>query len=221
MDLSFNDPSLKVRGLTVKFLRSGKVVFKQEGESSHFTLHPGHVSGSIDLHKTDEVALDGEPSKHKTIGTMSKAELEEKLSVIGPHLTVELIRLVRPIRLGWIIRRRLRIGPMIPPESELERISGIRVRAGNPELAEPIKTWTKPPEFYEEVLQHPGAAFYLFDCRKHSSSPYGMLLTYRGLHGHVQMKWFKLRDLRRWAARWEPVVMEILRPLFSGANEVG
>jgi hypothetical protein len=217
VELDLHDPSLKSPGLTVKFLPSGKVIFKLKGETSHFTLHPGRRSGVIDLHKTDELAPARDASKYQTIGKISQAELITRLSAIGPHLIPELLRLIRPIRLGWIMRRRLGIGPAFPPDSALTRISGIRVRPGNAALSEPFKSWMQPPEFYDEVLQHPGKAFYLFDCRKtNPSTPYGLLFTYREPHRAVQMKWIKYGDLLKWAAKWEPLLLELLSPLWKG-----
>ena len=221
MELSFNDPSLKGLGLTVKLLRSGKLILKLEGESAHFTLHPGHRSGIMDLHKTDELALEGDVLKHHTIGKLSKAELVRRMSVIGPHLVAELITLVRPIRLGWIMRRHLGIGGAFPSESTLQGISGIRVRRGEARLSEPRESWMQPPEFYDEVLQYPGRAFCLYDCKKRSSIPYGLVFTYRTPYGHVRMKWIRWRDALKWAAKWEPLFFELFRPLWDTTVERG
>ena len=156
------------------------------------------------IHKTDELVHDGETSKYQTIGRISQDELITRLSVIGPEDLAEFLSLIRPIRLGWMIRRRLGIGPAFPPDSVLTAIRGIRIRQGNADLSEPFKTWMQPPEFYDEVLQDPGKAFYLFDCKKtNPSTPYGLLFTHPGPHGHVQMKWAKCRPLLKWAHKWE------------------
>ncbi len=56
MELRFNDPELKFAGVAVKFLPSGKVLVILEGTGVHYTLHPGHDSGVIDIHKTNETS---------------------------------------------------------------------------------------------------------------------------------------------------------------------
>jgi hypothetical protein len=54
MELRFQDPAFHENELTLKFLRSGKVVAKIGNGRSHYTLHPGTATGVIDFHKTDE-----------------------------------------------------------------------------------------------------------------------------------------------------------------------
>lgn len=217
MKLHFDDPALKANGLTIKFLRTGKVLFKLEGEDSHVTLHPGHHSGIMDLHRTNELAPKGHPSKHVTLGTLSKVEFFERMWLIGPHLMSELIGLMRPIRLGWMIRHSIGIGPALPPDSALRQVTGIHVGKGTAEIGEPLKGWIEPPMFYEDILQHPGRAYSLFDCKKRPATPYGLLVTYRGPHGYVQMIWIRRRDLFRWVARWEPHILDLFRPLLEAA----
>ncbi len=207
MELRFNDPDLKVKGVTLRFLRDGKIVVKLGDGSIHYTLHPGRASGVIDLHKTDERFLDTDPLRHETLALLPKAAVEGSLRAIGPHLVAEFMNLWQPLRLGWMIRRRLGIGLRLPAKVELQPVDKISIKKGPAHCAEPFASRIKPPEFYEEVLQNPSAAFLLFDCRRRSLSPYGAMVTYRGHLGHVQMKWAKFRDLRRWAAKWEPVLL--------------
>ena len=64
MELRFQDPEFHNNELTLKFLRSGKVVAKIGNGRLHYTLHPGTATGVIDLHKTDECFPEGDPARH-------------------------------------------------------------------------------------------------------------------------------------------------------------
>jgi hypothetical protein len=47
--IQFSDPEVKPEGLTVRFLRDGKIVAKFcEEKHVHYTLHPGTASGMVD-----------------------------------------------------------------------------------------------------------------------------------------------------------------------------
>jgi hypothetical protein len=202
--IRFNDPDLKVTSLAVRFLRDGKVIAKLGDENFHYTLHPGHDSGVVDLHKTDERFSLSDPRRYETVGALAKDAIVAEIGAIGPSPIIELMNLWRPLRLGWMIRRRLRIGARLPTDVEVD---GISVKRGPPDCNEPLASWIKPPEFYEDVLMHPNAAFLLFDCKKPSPFPYGAMITYRDQRGFVQMRWVRIRDLNRWVAKWEPVFL--------------
>jgi len=202
--IRFNDPDLNVTNLAVRVLRSGKVIAKLGDESFHYTLHPGHGSGVVDLHKTDERFPVSDPRRYETLGVLAKSAIVAEVGAIGPSPIIELMNLWRPLRLGWMIRRRLRIGVRLPTSLEVD---GISVKRGPPDCSEPLAGWIKPPEFYEDVLTHPNAAFLLFDCKKPSSFPYGAMITYRDHRRVVQMRWVRIRDLNRWVAKWEPVFL--------------
>ncbi len=207
MKLRFDEPDLKVKALTVRFLPDGKVLVKLGESNFHYTLHPGHASGTIDLHKTDERLPRSDPSRYESLGAISKSAIEEELRTIGPRLLGEFVNLWRPLRLGWMIRRRLCIGARLPTDLELKGGDGISVKAGPALCPELLASWMKPPEFYEDILCHPNAAYLLFDGKKPSSVPYGTVFTYKGKDGYVRMMWVRDRDLRHWARRWEPVLL--------------
>jgi len=79
MELRFNDPELKFAGAAVKFLPSGKVLVILEGMGVHYTLHPGHDSGVIDIHKTNEHLPERDPARYETLVTQ-KAVPEQQLA---------------------------------------------------------------------------------------------------------------------------------------------
>lgn len=207
MKIRFNDPNLNMDGLTFRLLRDGKVIAKFGQSNYHYTVHPGHISGIVDLHRSDEHFPEGDPRRHRTLGTLQRTVIENGLHAIGTDSIIELMNLWRPIHLGWMIRRRLGIGARLPSGPEIARVDGISVKQGPSKCCEPLSTWIKPPEFYDEILEHPDTAYILFDCTKRSSNPYGALITYLGHRGFVQMRWIKFRDVRRWATKWEPSVL--------------
>jgi hypothetical protein len=203
-ELRFSDPGVAV-DITVKRLRDGKIVVKHGEGPVHYTLHPGRHSGTIDLHETQELLPETDPSKHRTLWRRPKAKILEAIQGMGPRLVVELMSLFRPIRLGWIIRRGLAIGPRIPGELEVRKLS---LRSGP---AEPLPACIKPPEFYEDVLETPFCGYTLYKRERTRDVPYGLMLSCPGPRGKVQLRWASLRDLRRFQARWEPVALSALQ----------
>lgn len=83
LELRFNDPGLKFKGLTVKFLPSGKVLVVPEGTGFHYTLHPGHHSGVIDFHKTNEHLPEGDSAKYETLAAIQQEEIVRNLEAVA------------------------------------------------------------------------------------------------------------------------------------------
>ncbi len=79
LELRFSDPALKFKGLIVKFLPSGKVLVVPEGAGFHFTLHPGHQSGVIDFHRTNEGLFATNAARHETLAAVPQWELVRSL----------------------------------------------------------------------------------------------------------------------------------------------
>ena len=80
MKVRFNDPDLKTRSLAIKFLRDGKLIAKCGDDNFHYTFHPGHNSGIVDLHRTDERFPMGDPRRYETLGAVTKNDIEAELS---------------------------------------------------------------------------------------------------------------------------------------------
>jgi hypothetical protein len=208
MELRFQDPAFQGNEFTLKFLRSGKVVAKSGNGPFHYTLHPGTGSGVIDLHKTDESSPVDDSARHKRLWALSQDILIDRLTAAGPPLLRDFWMLWRPLRLSWMIRRRLAIGPRIPGDDCFPGVSAIKSREGPREANDPLSLWMKPPEFYEDVLSQPNNGYLVYDIRKHSSTPYGVLITY-GERPWVRMLWARTRDLNRWSRKWDPLFREI------------
>lgn len=209
MKIRFQHPDLETPKITLKFLRDRKVLLKFSDEHFHFTLHPGQFSGSLDLHKTNELLPKTDPSKYETLAVLPTRELIQRLASFGPVLLADFLGLWRPLRLGWMIRRGLAIGARFPSAIQLQTVDGISIRQGPVSPNDPIATWMRPPEYYQDVLQEPNVGYLLYDPKKKSSHPYGVLVTYVGRYDSVHMIWARTRDLNRWSKHWERTFLAI------------
>jgi hypothetical protein len=209
MIIRINVPGFKLRALAVRFLPDGKIVVKFGREQHmHYTLHPGTASGMVDLHKTNESLPKTDPQRYETVVRIPKATIEEELGQMSASFLIEMLRLWRPLRLGWMIRRQLVIGPRFPDEDDVQGLKGFSIKAGPSAYAEPLASWMKPPEFYDEILERPNVGYSLFDGKKKSRQAYGVAIAYRSTYGDVKLTWARTRDLNRWATKWEPVFLE-------------
>lgn len=213
MEIKFSVPRLRFGNLLVKFLPSGKILVVPEGRGFHFTLHPGHNSGKIDIHRTKEGVPDGDPSKYETLTTIAKEDIVDRLRHMGMGHIQELLSLLRPIRVGWIGRRRLGV-IAFPTDAELSSVSTFRLESAPVENAEFLRCWMRTPEFIDEILELPNEAFLLFDCKKASSPLYGILLRLKDSQGGARLLWARFSDLLRWSARLETR----LAGIFSGSG---
>jgi hypothetical protein len=208
MELRFQDPAFHNMELTLRFLPSGKVVAKVGNGRSHYTLHPGTATRVIDLHKTDESYPEGDPARYERLWALPQGILIERLTVAGQSLLRDFLMLWRPLRIGWMIRRGLAVGPRIPTDDCFPAVTAIKTREGPREASDPLNLWMKPPEFYEDVLSQAHSGYLVYETRKHSSTPCGVLITY-GKRPWVRMLWAKTRDLNRCSRQWEPLFQEI------------
>lgn len=209
MELRFQDPIFRGQEFTLKFMRSGKVVAKFNAESCHYTLHPGGATGSLDVHKTDESLPAENPDRYKTLAVLPHQVLIDRLNAISYPLLTEFCSLWHPISLDWMIRRRLAIGPRILTDVQFPNVTGIKMREGPSTADDPLLARMKPPEFYDEILREPNTAYLLYDWKKRSSTPYGVVVTYPGPRRSVRMLWAKTRDMDNWSRRWEPSLLAI------------
>jgi len=200
MELKLSIPDLKCGSLIVRFLRSGKILVVPEGAGFHFTLHPGRASGNVDVHKTNERVSQEDAAKYETLGTVPREIILEKIRQLGPNHILELLTLLRPIRIGWIGRRRLGVVGF-PTESELSKVSALRLTSEAADSTDLLTCWMRTPEFLDEIPELPNEAFLLFDSRRLSSPLFGLLFKLRLPGGDMQLRWIKCRDLLRWAVR--------------------
>ena len=219
MIIRFTDPEFQLQALTVRFLPDGKIVVKFGQEQHiHYTLHPGATSGTLDLHKTDERLATTDPHRYETLLLIPKSAIEDELRHMSTSIVTEMLSLWRPLRLGWMIRRGLVVGPRLPGEDDLQELRGFSVKAGPASCGKPLASWIRPLEFYEEILERPNTGYALFDARKESRQPYGVALAYRRTEGDIRLMWAKVRDIRRWSKKWEPILLERWTHLWSNST---
>jgi len=202
MEITFNVPRLRFGTLLIRFLPSGKILVVPEGRGFHFTLHPGHKSGKVDVHKTNECASKDHAAKYETLATIAKEDILDRLRQLGTGYVQELLSLLRLIRMGWIARRRLGV-IAFPTDAELSSVSAFRLKSAPMENTEFLRGWMRTPEFIDEILELPNETFLLFDCAKATSPLYGLLLRLKDSQGEAQLRWVKFSDLLRWSARLE------------------
>jgi hypothetical protein len=208
--LRFTHPSVRA-DITVKFLPDGKMLGKLNSSTFHYMLQPGHRSGEIDLHKTNEKVPKTDPSKHERLGAIRRVSLEELLKAIGPRLMEEFIRLWRPIRLKSVIGRGLFVGARIPTYDELANVKKISIKSGLFGCEKQLLPLIKPPEFYDDVLKPPFAPYFLFKYERREPSLFGVIVPHIGSRGRILLKWAKIENFERWRAKWEPVLWRSLQ----------
>jgi hypothetical protein len=206
----------KAEGLILKLLRSGKVLLIPQSSRIHYTLHPGQASGVIDFHKTDESIADS-LIRYERLFAISKDELVRNLAKIGEAPFLDLLKLFRPIRLGWIARNRLGI-VAFPTDSELDGVSEIRISADSCSSEKLLRNWFRVPEFIEDIFEMPNTAFILSKFRNQAQFPYGLLFKFRTPDGGWLLRWIRLRDLRRWTRRMEGLYSSVFRNFCVSQN---
>jgi hypothetical protein len=100
----------------------------------------------LDVHKTQEAIPQGDPARHETLAILPIADLIQQMTTFDARLLAEFLHLWRPLRMGWMIRRGLAIGPRFPREVQLQGVKGISIRQGSILANDQIATWMRPPE---------------------------------------------------------------------------
>lgn len=207
----------KAEGFILKVLPSGKVLLIAQGSGVHYTLHPGHKSGVIDVHKTTERVVSGDSGRYETLLAIPKEELVCRLSQIGEAPFVEFLSLFRPIRLGWIARNDLGI-VAFPTDAQLDGVTEIKIRPDSLESERLLRGWFQVPEFIDDIFDMPNTAFLLFKSRARADSPYGIMFKFPGAEGRFLLKWIRLRDLRRWSRKLEGMYLAAFKPFLASQN---
>lgn len=200
----------KAEGLTLKLLPSGKLLLIPQGRGFHYTLHPGHKSGIIDIHRTSEQIESPDTARHETLAAIPKEELVRSLREIGIAPLAELLKLFRPIRIGWIARNRLCV-VAFPTDEQLDGVREIKIDPNSAASVELLECWFQIPEFIDDIFDMPNAAFLLFNTRSRAESPCGILFKLRQPEGRFLLRWIRSRDLRRWSRRMESIYLPALK----------
>lgn len=171
----------------------------------HYTFHAGPESGVIDLHETT-TAADGQ-KHHRTLFAVRTNDLPPALQQLAPMLG-ELLNLLRPLRVGWMMHRGIGIARGVDPLSDQEFAAVTRKRKGH--LTIDMQLYQQNifvPEYLEDVYEFPDGTFTMF--RKSRKIGFGFKAT--DAMGNVRLFWIKRRDLLRFGNDWQQKVVDTLR----------
>jgi len=170
-----------------------KVVALVKTQGDHYTLHAGHLSGVIDIHRTWR-DIDG-TERHQTVFAMRHADLAAFLRDLVP-MTTGMLRLVRRLRLGWLYRTGMDIVRGLDPTTNDEVAVITRRRPGRKRLVFDeglLRDNARALEYLEDIWDFPDGAFsVMLGGRK-----IGVGIKASDQHGNAWLYWFKLRDVSR------------------------
>lgn len=122
-------------------------------------------------------------------------------------LLVEFLRLVRPLRLGWLAHHDIGVVRGLDPATD-EDIAAVTLRRSRRKrLVIDEERWRKNisiPEYLEEVWEFPDGAFSLF----HRNRKIGIGIKATDRDGGKHLYWMKLRDLRRFSAAGQATFLD-------------
>jgi hypothetical protein len=174
-----------------------KVVMLAKAAGAHYTLQAGHNSGIIDLHRTWRDCNGSE--HHETLFAMRRDDLPDLLNSFASW-PQDLLRLRRPLRVGWLHRNSIRIVHGLIPTTD-EEVAAV-TRKHRRRLVVDEQQWNATitiPEYLDDVRDFPDGAFSLFDGARNI----GIGLKNTDDRGKVHLFRLKLRDLTRLATTWE------------------
>jgi hypothetical protein len=173
--------------------RSDKVVALSKSRAEHYTVHSGHVSGVLDIHRTWQDP-DG-TEHHQTVFAMRHTDLLAFLTELSP-MTSGMFRLFRRLRPGWLHRQGICVVRGLDPMTEDEIAAVTRRRPGRKRIVvdeERLSANVRVPEYLDEIWDFPDGAFSLFDGARRIGI--GMKATDRA--GFARLFWFKPKDVSR------------------------
>jgi hypothetical protein len=177
---------------------------EQETEM-HYTFHAGPDSGVIDLHQTT-ITADGQ-KHYRTVFALRTNDIPPVLQRLAPMI-VELLSLVRPLRLGWMMHRGIGIARGVDPVSDQDLAAVTRKRKHRLVLdAQLYEQNIFVPEYLEQVYDFPDGNFTLFQRGRNL----GIGFKATDASGNVRLFWIKRRDLLRFGNDWQPKVIDALR----------
>jgi hypothetical protein len=183
-----------------------KIVFapKAAGRGKHYTFHAGPKSGVMDVHET-AIGADGR-EQHRTLFAL---RMEDVPLVLGELVAMpaEFLRLLRPLRLGWLKHRDIGIARGIDPVSDEDIAAVTRKRRRRLTLdAQRYEQNVYVPKYLEEVFDFPDGNFSLH----HRDRKIGIGFKKTDGEGSVRLFWIKLRDLTHFGNAWQAKVAAAL-----------
>lgn len=151
-------------GGAVVALGRDKLVVASKTAGHHLTVHFGSHSQVLDIHETC-TGEDGSVT-HTKLFEISHASLAAMLQEIALPAMRAFAGLLRPLRPGWMAKRRVgAVVGLLPAESEIPLVTRLRHRklVVDPEKLA-AQAWA--PEFLDDLYElRDGQAFTLFSCK--------------------------------------------------------
>jgi hypothetical protein len=191
--------------LIIQLRPDGKVLVILPTKNLHYTLHPGHRSGIIDIHKTEHQSVPGTDG-HSTLFSMPREEVPLQMRKLAP-LFPQLLEMIRPIRLGWLFRKGYGI-IRFPSESELAGVSRIEIRRSGASNTAMLKQLFYLPKYLDEIMDSPDRAYLVFDANRRSVPLRGIVLTYCAPNNRVRLCWLKFHDITRFQRKVETILAQ-------------
>jgi hypothetical protein len=183
---------IEVGNFVIEF-RSDKVVVLAKDRGEHYTLHAGHKSGILDVHRTWR-APDG-TERHQTVFAMRHADLPAFLNEFA-SMPAGMVRLLRRLRPGWLYRHGIGIVRGLEPFNDEDIAAITRRRPGRKRIVVDegkLRANIRIPEYLDEIWDFPDGAFSLMAGGRRVGV--GIKATDRA--GRVRLYWFKPRDVSR------------------------
>ena len=174
-----------------------KLIIVDKFLREHYTLQAGTTSGIIDFHRTWED--DSGEKHHETLFAIHHQQAAELLATFA-SAHGELMKLFRPLRVGWLARQGIGIVHGLDPttDKEFEAVTRRRKKRLIPD-EQLFEATMIVPEILEEVYDFPDGAFSLVKGKKKIGIGFKMTDEF----GKTRLQWLRLRDLQQLATKWE------------------
>lgn len=194
---------IEVGDFAIEF-RPDKIVAFRKSSGDHYTLHVGGKSRVLDIHHTWRDAAGDE--HHQTVFAMRHEHILPLLGEWSSLLTG--LRLLRPLRLGWLGRHGIGVVWGLDPVATQEIARVTRKRSRRKRLVvdeEKLRSTVYVPEYLEEVRDSPDGAFSLFK----GDRKIGVGFKATDQFGNTRLYWFKLHDLVHFSKTVQDHVIEM------------
>jgi len=171
----------------------------------HLTLHPGHNSDMVDLHKTyNNPAM--HKLKHETLYLIPRSDIVAFLTSLFPSIP-DLLRIMLPVHIDWLAKKNY-VAYRLPMESELDSYTQIAISDLNTENEISSNELLHYQDYAREILKMSNSSYLLFSPKNRLC---GMLFSKRNPNGEVYLRLIKTRDLNRWmSVLHESVIHKVL-----------
>jgi hypothetical protein len=205
---------IEVGDFAIEF-RGDKLVMFRRSSGDHFTLHAGHNSGVIDLHRTWKDAAGRQ--RHETVFAMRRDRIPHLLGHLNT-LPSDLIQLMRPLRLGWLGHRHITIvwGALPIDQEHIGKITARKARRKRV-ILDPVAFQQEVyiPQYLEEVWDMPDGPFSLW--KRGRMIGFGMKLSHHD--NRANLYWVKMRDLMRLGTKMQRLLLALVPGYAIPADE--